>query len=215
MGEMARLEISRDDAFLDQFCMHYHICGDLVTHGTGPADSVKCAPGKHTLSCRISHSGPSLTGRGHIFYLARSNDMTVHLEPGATYRWLVSCERLDYFTINPGLYLAKKITDFLANAGHVWPDKYATWPRTISMSLLPSLSDSPDLVRSPPANAPPFSYDVFLSHASDDKDEVARPLATALSDRGHSVWLDDYELRIGDSLRRRIDHGIGTAVPQS
>jgi len=52
------------------------------------------------------------------------------------------------------------------------------------------------------------TWDVFLSHASEDKEAVARPLAEALSDRGVSVWLDVLELRIGDSLRRRIDQGI-------
>lgn len=52
------------------------------------------------------------------------------------------------------------------------------------------------------------TWDVFLSHASEDKAAVALPLAQALQDRGVSVWLDKAELRIGDSLRRRIDRGI-------
>lgn len=52
------------------------------------------------------------------------------------------------------------------------------------------------------------TWDVFLSHASEDKVEVALPLAQALQDRGVSVWLDMAELRIGDSLRRRIDRGL-------
>lgn len=52
------------------------------------------------------------------------------------------------------------------------------------------------------------TWDVFLSHASEDMEAVARPLAEALRDRGVSVWLDVLELRIGDSLRRRIDQGI-------
>lgn len=52
------------------------------------------------------------------------------------------------------------------------------------------------------------TWDVFLSHASEDKAEVALPLAQALQDRGVTVWLDKAELRIGDSLRRRIDRGI-------
>ncbi|WP_413320373.1 DUF1883 domain-containing protein [Agrococcus sp. 1P02AA] len=52
------------------------------------------------------------------------------------------------------------------------------------------------------------TWDVFLSHASEDKGAVALPLAQALQDRGVSVWLDRAELRIGDSLRRRIDRGL-------
>jgi hypothetical protein len=51
------------------------------------------------------------------------------------------------------------------------------------------------------------TYDVFVCHASEDKD-VARPLATALEERGIRVWFDEFELRIGDSLRRKIDAGL-------
>lgn len=51
-------------------------------------------------------------------------------------------------------------------------------------------------------------YDVFISHASEDKDDVVRPLAFALKDKGLSVWYDEFELKIGDSLRRKIDIGL-------
>ncbi len=54
-------------------------------------------------------------------------------------------------------------------------------------------------------------YDVFISHASEDKDEVVRPLANALKSEGLSVWYDEFELRIGDSLRRKIDRGVATS----
>jgi len=51
-------------------------------------------------------------------------------------------------------------------------------------------------------------YDVFISHASEDKDAVVRPLANALRDGGLRVWFDEFELQIGDSLRRKIDRGL-------
>ncbi len=54
-------------------------------------------------------------------------------------------------------------------------------------------------------------FDVFISHASEDKDEVVRPLANALRAAGLSVWYDEFELRIGDSLRRKIDRGVGSS----
>ena len=54
-------------------------------------------------------------------------------------------------------------------------------------------------------------YDVFISHASEDKDDVARPLAEALRSNGLSVWYDEFELRIGDSLRKKIDKGIANS----
>jgi hypothetical protein len=52
------------------------------------------------------------------------------------------------------------------------------------------------------------TWDVFLSHASEDKDAVAVPLRDALTARGVTVWLDKTEMRLGDSLRRKIDAGI-------
>lgn len=53
-----------------------------------------------------------------------------------------------------------------------------------------------------------MDYDLFISHASEDKDHVARPLAKHLQDLGLRVWLDEFELTLGDSLRRKIDHGL-------
>jgi hypothetical protein len=54
-------------------------------------------------------------------------------------------------------------------------------------------------------------YDVFISHASEDKDEIVRPLAHALQREGLSVWYDEFELKIGDSLRRKIDKGLANS----
>jgi uncharacterized protein DUF1883/TIR domain-containing protein len=51
-------------------------------------------------------------------------------------------------------------------------------------------------------------FDVFVSHASEDKDSVVRPLSQALRARGLEVWFDEFELQIGDSLRRKIDAAI-------
>lgn len=51
-------------------------------------------------------------------------------------------------------------------------------------------------------------YDVFISHASEDKEDVVRPLAKSLKEKGVSVWYDEFELKIGDSLRRKIDQGL-------
>ena len=52
------------------------------------------------------------------------------------------------------------------------------------------------------------TWDVFISHASEDKDSVARPLRDALTRLGITVWLDEAQMRIGNSLRRKIDDGI-------
>jgi len=52
------------------------------------------------------------------------------------------------------------------------------------------------------------TWDVFISHASEDKATVARPLRDALTRLGIAVWLDETQMQIGHSLRRKIDDGI-------
>ena len=75
----------------------------------------------------------------------------------------------------------------------------------IPVSQVPSLiqdfptSDSGDSAR---------EYDVFISLASEDKEALVRPLANALKAEGLVVWYDEIELRLGDSLRRKIDRGL-------
>jgi len=54
-------------------------------------------------------------------------------------------------------------------------------------------------------------YDVFISHASEDKEGFVRPLAHALRDHGLAVWYDEFALSVGDSLRRKIDQGIANS----
>ena len=53
-------------------------------------------------------------------------------------------------------------------------------------------------------------WDLFISHASEDKATVARPLAEAFAQSGLSVWFDEQTLRLGDSLRRKIDEGLSS-----
>lgn len=51
-------------------------------------------------------------------------------------------------------------------------------------------------------------WDVFICHASEDKEQVLEPLAEALRTKGLKVWYDRWVLTIGDSLRRSIDEGL-------
>lgn len=92
-----------------------------------------------------------------------------------------------------------------------------------ALQPLPAINEAPlssirSLVRDADEDLAPTSvapdgrtFDVFISHASEDKDEVVRPLANALKASGLSVWYDEFELRIGDSLRRKIDKGLASS----
>ena len=53
-----------------------------------------------------------------------------------------------------------------------------------------------------------IGYDAFISHASEDKASLVRPLARALEKMGFRIWYDEFELRVGDSLRQSIDKGL-------
>lgn len=55
------------------------------------------------------------------------------------------------------------------------------------------------------------AFDVFISHASEDKDGVVRALAAELTRGGARVWYDELTLRIGDNLRRKIDEGLANS----
>jgi hypothetical protein len=51
-------------------------------------------------------------------------------------------------------------------------------------------------------------WDIFISHASEDRDGFVRPFAGELARRGLKVWFDGMALTLGSSLRRSIDDGI-------
>lgn len=55
------------------------------------------------------------------------------------------------------------------------------------------------------------SYDFFINHASEDKDDFVEPLAKKLEELGRKVWYDDFVLTVGDSLRSSIDRGLANS----
>ena len=55
------------------------------------------------------------------------------------------------------------------------------------------------------------NYDLFISHASEDKDALARPLAKMLLKLGYSVFLDELVIKLGDSIIKSINQGLAKA----
>ncbi len=62
-----------------------------------------------------------------------------------------------------------------------------------------------------PAPREPVRSDVFVSHASEDRDAVVMPLAASLRRHGLSVWVDAHNIEPGDSLIGRLDEGLSTS----
>jgi hypothetical protein len=52
-----------------------------------------------------------------------------------------------------------------------------------------------------------FKFDVFLSHSSKDT-PVVLELAQRLRKDGLRVWLDQWEIKPGDSIPAKIEHGL-------
>ncbi len=61
---------------------------------------------------------------------------------------------------------------------------------------------------SPSTKSPVIEFDAFVCHATEDKAEIAEPLARALVAKGLRVWYDKFILTVGDGLRAAIDKGL-------
>ncbi len=131
------------------------------------------------------------SGRQYRYFGGRATRSPIHIPIPHAGRWYV-------------------VVDFGGFPGRV-TTKVNVLPAPLPEIRPAPLASVPGLVREKPPlpdRETGETYDVFISHASEDKDEVARPLAEALREQGVRVWLDDFELKIGDSLRRKIDRGL-------
>jgi hypothetical protein len=98
---------------------------------------------------------------------------------------------------------------------HLLRDTYATEERKILLQGI--TKHSQDLAQGPNkgirhnlsqvVKSSSEKYDVFIAHASEDKNFVT-PFALSLRQKGLEVWYDDFVLKVGDSLRREIDKGL-------
>lgn len=90
-------------------------------------------------------------------------------------------------------------------------DKIASQSRQNEALLLARLHNS---VAPSPNNSStelPVKFDAFISHATEDKEDLVRPLAGALIGAGYRIWYDEFQLKVGDSLRRSIDRGLAAS----
>ena len=53
-----------------------------------------------------------------------------------------------------------------------------------------------------------MQFDVFICHASEDKNDFVRPFAEMLKNQHIDVWYDEFSLSVGDSLSQKIDEGL-------
>lgn len=80
-------------------------------------------------------------------------------------------------------------------------------PAEVLWDIIPKpVTDSEPLAQEPAEMEGP--WDVFISHATEDKEPFVRELADALRASGLRVWYDRFTLKVGDHLRRSIDTGL-------
>ena len=57
----------------------------------------------------------------------------------------------------------------------------------------------------------PEEWEVFLSHASEDKERIARPVYAHLAAQGVRCWFDEAEIAWGDNIVAKVQEGLGLA----
>lgn len=135
-------------------------------------------------------------GRKYHYYGGLAKQSPVHIRIPSTGHWYVAVDMLG-------------LRGNVHSSARLLPEPLPTIPQR-PLADFPSLVHNTGYVLNEDAGISP-DYDVFISHASEDKDEVVRPLAYALVQRGIKVWYDEFELHIGDSLRRKIDRGLANS----
>lgn len=137
------------------------------------------------------------SGRRHNYYGGYVTKSPYKIPVPRTGRWIV--------TIDLGGYSGK-----ISSSVRVLPGILPS-TRQAALSTVPSLVQDREIPTELGEDSIIRQYDVFISHASEDKDDVVRPLALALQSEGLKVWYDEFELKIGDSLRRKIDKGLANS----
>ncbi len=107
----------------------------------------------------------------------------------------------------------KKALDNLRRQNDTAAAQFRPAPRRLYEPTLADRRPTPSADERSLAEPSPNSdmIDVFLSHASEDKDAIARPLKEALEARGLTVWFDEIKIKVGQSIRQEIEKGIANA----
>lgn len=134
-------------------------------------------------------------GRRHRFYGGHAKKSPVRLQVPHAGHWHVA--------VDLGGYAGQVRSSAQILPGQLKP------LREQPLASVPSLLNQDRIAT--PTNSIGVVYDVFISHASEDKDTVVRPLADTLKSSGLRVWYDEFELNIGDSLRQKIDRGLASS----
>lgn len=168
----------------------------------------------------IEHTAlPIANGTMGYYTLLLPQGFYGHVHPSikASRHWLTDTRRL---------LVSGEILDrhgYLANEVRVWaelrrgaePD--ADVSRIRSTEVYANWSSGPhhnsvrSFIRAANASLSDSATGVFICHSSEDK-AFSRKLAIALAGSGFKVWIDEAEIRVGDSLIEKIERGVTEAT---
>jgi hypothetical protein len=100
----------------------------------------------------------------------------------------------------------------LPGVGHPTPELIVQFEAMLKEREVRNLSTSDGNGSEPPINFrsgdAQLKWDAFICYATEDKENFVRPLAERLREHGLRIWYDEFVLKVGDSLRRSIAHGL-------
>src|SRR5579872_188580 len=141
----------------------------------------------------------------------------VHTSLKASHHWFTDTRRLlvSGEILNHQGYLTKEVQVHGELRRGVDPDPDV--PRIKSTEVYADWSSGPhhnnvrSFIRAANASLSDAAVGVFVCHSSVDK-PFARKLAIALAGAGFKVWIDEAEIRVGDSLIAKIESGVTGAT---
>lgn len=170
--------------------MNYSVY-DLKQRKTGEIVEVQLSAGANVLLLDSSNYSSFRAGRQHRYYGGLAKQSPTRLQIPRSGHW----------------YLVIHMAGLRGSVRHSMRILPGVLPEFRQPDLRTIIEDVAAPVEEPlPAGAEEF--DLFISHATEDKDGIVRSLVAALDERGVEVWYDETQLRIGDSLRQRIDAGL-------
>ncbi len=106
--------------------------------------------------------------------------------------------------------------DYLLNPEHpdykkvIWlPIEHVTAEVMRAAESLAEARRADDAVTSQDMTQSPPLHDVFVCHASEDKEAIVNPLLSALDEAGVTYWYDRNQIKWGDSIIEKVNDGLG------
>lgn len=171
--------------------MNYSVY-DLKQRKAGEIVEVQLSAGANVLLLDSSNYSSFRANRQHRYYGGLAKQSPVHLQIPRSGHW----------------YLVIHMAGLRGSVRHsmrILPDTLPEFHQPALRTIIEDVA-----APNPETPLPPGAeeFDLFISHATEDKDGIVRDLVAALEQRGVEVWYDETQLRIGDSLRQRIDAGL-------